>query len=281
MKTLVYSDIFDYPLKAWEIHKWLILKKVTLSQIDKTLKKLVKKKSVGVYKEYYFLKKRQKIVKIRVNKFKESQKFLFQAKLAGQFFKIIPWVKLVGISGSLAMENATSKDDIDLFIITEKNRLFLSRILILAILAITGKRRLPKENKQKSAGKICVNLLLDEKHLYQANKDIYLAHEILQMKVIWQRDNIYSKFLEENAWSFKFLPNWSGSFKNNQVNLKKAQLTESLVLDLLESLVRDWQLKYMQKNQTSEKINNHALYFHPKDCRQEVLNKYNKRIQKL
>src|SRR5262245_34090416 len=43
LKTLIYADIFDYPLKAWEIHKWLISKKkCELSEVEESLRRLVK-----------------------------------------------------------------------------------------------------------------------------------------------------------------------------------------------------------------------------------------------
>lgn len=47
-----------------------------------------------------------------------------------------------------------------------------------------------------------------QKNLAYGKTDIYQAHEVLGMKVIWQRDNVYQKYLEENAWAMKFLPNW-------------------------------------------------------------------------
>ncbi len=208
LKTLIYGDIFDYPLKTFEIHKWLIGKKLTLRQMEKALEKLTKKGKIKSKKDYFFLKKRDGLVRIRKKREKESRRFLYKAKFITWFLKSIPWIKLIGISGGLSMENAEKKDDIDLILITSKNRIWLTRFLVIVILDLLGVRR--KVNMKQVSGKLCPNILLEEDKLEQENKDIFVAHEILQMRVLWQRDKIYSKYLSDNDWVFKFLPNWTG-----------------------------------------------------------------------
>lgn len=281
LKTLIYADIFDYPLKAWEIHKWLIAKKASLTQIDRALKKLTKAKKVGFYKDYYFLPKRVGIVKKRTGKLKQSKYYLFQAKLMGGLFRTIPWIKLVGISGSLAVNNINSKDDIDFFIVAEKNRIWIARVLILGVLEVLGKRRKASDSKTKASGKACINLLLEENDLAQNNKNIYVAHEVLQMQVLWQRDKVYSKYLDDNNWVFKYLPNWIGSF-GKEVRGKRLEVRGSFkVVDLIENLCRLLQLKYMSSPKGAEKVTNTALYFHPENYQEKVLKEYKKRINRL
>lgn len=202
IKTLTYADIFDYPLLAYEIHKWLISKKASLRQVEKALDRLN-------IKGYYFLPGRQNIVRKRYLREKQSKKFLNKAKFASWFLKFIPTLKLIGISGGLALNNADKNDDIDLFLITAKNRLWITRLLVILILDFWGMRRKVKMSKDEASGKLCPNILLEEDQLEQKNKDLFTAHEVLQMKVIWQRGNIYKKYLEDNNWAFKFLPNWS------------------------------------------------------------------------
>lgn len=211
LKTLIYADIFDYPLKAYEIHKWLIGRKAFLRQIDKALEKLRVKGKAERVKDYYFLKGKEGLIRKRHIREKQAHKFLLKAKIITWFLKIIPWIKLVGISGGLAMENAQKSDDIDLFIVTSKNRLWTVRLLVLGLLSVIGQRRKVGEKGRKIAGKICLNTLLEEDRLGQGKGDIYLAHEVLQMKVLWQKDGIYSRYLEDNNWVFRFLPNWISS----------------------------------------------------------------------
>ncbi|MBI4035627.1 hypothetical protein HY383_01635 [Candidatus Daviesbacteria bacterium] len=276
LKTLIYADIFDYPLKINEIHKWLVGKKSTLRQVDRTVKKLNLESRIGNFGDYYFLKERKQLVRKRLYRVNQSVIYFKKAKILSQILKIIPWIKLVGISGGLSMENASKKDDIDLFIILGKNRLWISRLFILGLLSLAGQRR---TRVGKIAGKLCVNILLEEDKLEQVNKDIFISHEVLQMKVLWQRDGMYSNYLEDNSWAFKFLPNWitNESFKNH----KSYIVNHKSPLDYIENLAKWFQLKIMQKPRGLERIEDGALYFHPKDLRQEVLTRYKKRITKL
>lgn len=288
LKTLVYADIFDYPMILREIHKWLIGKKATLRQVESAIGRLVKSLKLKVQSDYYFLRKSNGMVRKRKRREKQSAKYLLKAKFLCQILKIIPWIKLIGISGGLALDNATKADDIDLFIITAKNRLWISRLLVLGVLSLTGQRRKIGDRGKKIAGKICINTLLEEDRLEQRNKDIFVAHEVLQMKVLWQREGIYAKYLLDNEWVFKFLPNWIGEqYRVSSIKyLGKKQVTPNTKYkilntwtDLIESLAKKFQLMIMQKPLGEERIQDGALYFHPKDCRLEVLSKYERKLK--
>ncbi len=284
LKTLIYADIFDYPLKAWEIHKWLISKAIPLNKIEKTLKVLVKQKKIQNKKDFYFLKNRGRLVLERQKREVVSENHFKQVKFYCQFLKLIPWIKLVGVSGSLAIKNSKISDDIDLFIITSQNRLFLSRIFILLIFELLGKRRKRGENVKKVAGKLCTNILLEETSLAQHSSNIYLAHEVLQMKVLWEREGCYARFLEENEWAFRYLPNWSSSQIRSQ-KLKKLNRKDNKnfdkLTDFLEKIVKSFQLRYMGQILGKEKISDSSLYFLPENKEQKILGEYKKRSKDL
>lgn len=282
LKTLIYADIFDYPLKVWELHKWLIGKKTTLIEVEKGLKKRKFKFKIRNYKGYYYLKSGNGLVKKRLNRESVSKKHLSQVQLIAKVLKIIPWIKLVGISGSLAMENSTKLSDIDLFVITTRNRLWLSRFLILSLFAFIGKRRRREETEVEAAGKFCLNLLLDEEAISLNRKDLYAAHEILQMKVIWDRDQMYSKFLSANEWVFKYLPNWVTNFQTSgKVKYKSLKSLSIDKLNLLEQGLKWLQTRYMGKISGDEKIKYHSLFFHPQDKGFFVMKRFKQQLVKL
>ena len=170
----------------------------------------------------------------------------------------------------------------------QKNRLWISRILLLLILELLGKRRKRGENLSETAGKVCINILLEEDQLVQQNKNIYLAHEVLQMRPLWQKDGIYQKYLADNDWVFKFLPNWTSSgngqwtMDNGQFKKENSQFSiPNSQLNLLEQICRWLQLRYMGKPTGLEKISENALYFHPQDHKLKILTEYQKRIKKI
>lgn len=284
LKTLAYADIFNYPLKVWEIHKWLIGKKASLRQVEKAIKKLDREARVKQQGYFYFLSGRKGLAQRRLAREKHSAVLLTQARLISQLFKLIPWIKLVGISGSLAVNNAGQKDDIDLLIITASNRLWLTRIFSLALLTLLNKRRKRADQKQDAAGKVCINILLEDGRLAQQKRNIYVAHEVLQMKVLWQRDRVYSRYLEDNGWAFKFLPNWIAELALSDINYnrygpKKDQPVP--LFDKMERLARRYQLFYMGGPSGSEQISEGAVYFHPKDLSPQVVDRFSLALKRL
>ncbi|MBI2017593.1 hypothetical protein HYS92_00935 [Candidatus Daviesbacteria bacterium] len=280
LKTLIYANIFLFPMKAYEIHKWLIGKQATFWQVEKALTRLFKKRKIGNSGDFYFLKNHKQLVLKRKRREKQSEIYFKKAKIFGQFLKIIPWVKLVGISGGLALENSEKRDDIDLFLITDKNRLWLSRMLVIFILDFFGVRRKVGMSFKDARGKFCLNTILDEDHLEQLFKDLYTAHEVLQMKLLWQREGIYTKYLSDNSWAFKFLPNWIG--EKTQISKRKSQTYKSNLktFDLLEKIARWIQLKIMKKPEGMERIQEGALYLHPLDIRPNILKLYKQKISR-
>lgn len=286
LKTLAYYDIFNFPLKAWEIHKYLIGKSSDLKQTEKALRSLIKKQKIKKQKDFYYLSNRNGLVKSRLERETVSRSHLKTAKFISALFKLIPSVKLVGVSGSLSMMASRKEDDIDLFIITSKNRIWISRLLLIIVTSLTGLRRKRHEKILSANGKICINLILEEGSLEQKKKNIYLAHEVLQMRLLWQKDQIYSDFLHANSWAFKHLPNWRSSVVENQKLKTKSQKYKSQVqslgpIDWMEIFAKKLQLKIMGSPDKSERIENHALYFHPEDKGIKVLKEYKKRLDQI
>ncbi len=196
LKTLHYADIFDYPLTAEEIRKYAV---EPLEDADPT--SLSELRGAG---GYYCLPGREEIVELRRRRERWSEPKLGKAQRIAGFLKFIPWIKLVGVTGALAMGNSDEEDDIDLMIITSSGRLWLTRGLVVTFLLLTGQYR--RANKIKN--RICPNLMLSEKALEFPDRDLFTAHEIVQMKPIFERDNAYQKFLQANNWVKDFLPNW-------------------------------------------------------------------------
>lgn len=282
LKTLIYADIFDYPLTTYEIHKWLIGKKTTLRQIEKALQRLSQASRIRYQKGYYFLPRGQQLIAKRQRRHRQSVSYFRKAKLLTAILKVIPWIKLVGISGGLAMDNAQKKDDIDLIIVTSKNRLWTARLLALGLLSLTGQRRKVGQSGKKIAGKLCLNILLEEDRLDQKKRDIYLAHEVLQMRVLWQRDGIYAEYLSDNAWVFKFLPNWTTNLSSQpRVIAQTNHWIPAFAGMTMEQMAKWFQIKIMKKPIGQERIQDGALYFHPNDIRLQVLADYRSRIKNI
>jgi len=281
LATLAYHDIFDYPLTLSEVRHLLVGKKATQAPVGQELARLVKAKKIGAKDGYFYLKGRAKTVNLRKQRSRWSKAKLKRASFFAQILKVIPTIKLVAISGALAMKNCHKDDDIDLVLITSAGSLWTTRFFA-NILLLPFKR---DPRGQKIANRACLNVFIDESALKIRPPNLYLAHEICQMKPLWDRDGTYSRFIQANSWVKKYLPNWQPnrvtsaklqvpSYKSNQF------ITYHLAL-ITERTLRSFQLAYMKSKITTEKIGKHQLFFHPQDTEKWVMGKYQIRLKRL
>ena len=283
LATLAYHDIFDYPLTARETHRYLVERRATQSQVDKILIQLRKEKKVAVNNGYFYLKGRSKIVALRKQRNRLSQTKLKRASFFTQILKIVPTLKLVAISGALAMENSHKDDDIDLAQVTSAGSLWTTRFL--ANMLLMPFKRDPQG--KKIADRACLNIFIEESDLKIRPENLYLAHEIAQMKPLWDREGTYARFIKANSWIKKYLPNWqpqetvNGKWKMVNGRARKIYSLFTIHYSLLESLLRAFQLWYMKSKTTTEKIGKTQLFFHPVDTQKWVIGEYQKRLMRL
>lgn len=283
IKTLLYSDIFDYPLTFGQTWYFLGIR------ISKEKVKIILKNSdyVERKKGYYFLSSRSSIVDVRIERKKESQQKFKVIRRALPLFYFIPTITYMGISGALAMENAHADDDIDLFIITKPRTVWVTRLLVLAIAAVFGIRR--KRNQKRVKDKICFNMFIDEDHLVfeESRRDLFTAREIVQLKPLIDRSKTYRKFILANIWVEKFLPNAVDTeiLRDKDIKQKKFHPLSILVSQYLniflivEFFAKKLQLWYMKKPLKNEIITDTFIAFHPFDYREVVQKEFRKRLK--
>lgn len=286
LTTILYSDIFHFPLTSEELWKFLISSKsITKQAFSHTLQAL--DKNIFSKDGYYCLPDNESIIEQRKKQQAEVRKKMHIAKRAAFYLSHIPTIKFIGITGGLALENAAKDDDIDFFIIVKKGTLFTTRLWILALLEWRGMRR--KRGEKHPADKICVNLLLDETRLSWPLKrrDLYTAHEIAQIKPLFDRNNTYQKFMESNGWIKTFLPNclderyifWGTARVADYYLLRFVGFF--LSLSPFEALLRRLQQDYMKKHKTTETVTKTLLALHPNDYRVNTLTILRSKCEKL
>jgi len=280
LKTLLYSNFFDYPLKEEEIYKFLITeKKIGKPEFHKILKKL--KAPVKSSGGFYFLFGRNKSVKKRKEREKVSLRKLQKAQKVIRILSLIPTVKLIGVSGALSMKNSDKGDDIDIFVITKKDFVWTTRFLMVILLLMLGVYR--TKNSKNYANKICLNMLLDEGQM-TLEKNLYIAHEIAQLIPVFERDNTYQKFLQKNSWVNNFMVNALDE-KRSYSRRKSGILGNALIflfkLLAFEKISKSMQLSYMKKDITKEVVRDDILRLHPFDYGSQILQIYSKKTKEL
>jgi predicted nucleotidyltransferase len=283
MKTLLYSDIFDYPLLEKEIWKYLIsFEKADYQQFQKSL--YLKDRLFETRKNYYFLRGRKTLVNLREErKIASAKKIKFARQIIEKLAKV-PSVRFIGISGALAMKNSGENDDIDLFVIASKKSLWITRMTIALFLKALGVYR--GKNEKNISDKICLNMLLDETGLAfpRKRRDLYTAHEIVQIMPIFQKDNFYEKFINANSWIYDFLPN--ALMKKEDIENMKLSFLDRVFAEIFEFspfdfIAKTFQIWYMKKRLTNETVLNNFIAFHPFNYKVFVLKKYSQKLSEF
>lgn len=290
LKTLCYRDIFDYPLTEEEIAQFLIDQRASPEEIKRALAQLIAEGILGERNGFYFLRERESIVKTRLRREMISEEKFSNALKFAKMLRPIPWVKAVFLTGALAAGNAKEEDDLDLLVITSRNRVWLSRFLAAILFKLLGVKRSP--GIEKSPNAICLNMFLaeDSLDLPDNEQSLYSAHEIALAKPLWAREGLHQRFLGENLWVRKYLPNLE-IIRNKQYAISNKQNKPqifsllayhfSLAMTLLDRLLQVLQLFYMRDRRTREIVERNRILFHPVDLAQKILPAFKVRVYRI
>ncbi|MEJ2347829.1 MAG: nucleotidyltransferase domain-containing protein [Patescibacteria group bacterium] len=253
--SLIYHDIFDYPLTPLELIKWTAGESFKLKNI--------KDVKIGTQNGFLFINGKEGATLKRIMRKRVSERKIAQARKAAKILSILPTIRMIGISGSLAMNNASEESDIDFLIITKKDTLWTTRLLSVALLKIFGVPR-RKYGEKNEKDKLCLNMWLDENDLVWDKKDrnAFTAHEISQIIPLVNKNEIYENFLSKNNWINNYWPNATGV----KMGRKKDKISRRrLIESIFEPLARRMQYWYMKEKITREVVTPTRAIFHPVD----------------
>ncbi len=276
--SIVYHNLFDYPLSLSDLGRWRA----------KDSGKKISDADITSKKGFYFLQGKEEIVFKRILRQKISAQKMEIAKAAAKKLSAVPFVKMVAVTGSLAMENPAEESDIDLMIVTRHGTLWMTRLFYL--ICLIGQIRRSGEKEQKD--KLCLNIWLDESDLKWKEKNIYSAHEIAQIVPLVNKNKTYEKFLSENKWILKFwpdsvkIPNSKHGILDKKLRrfmdedskfklLKGFNVISDFVLRTSDFIAFKIQFLYMRKKITREVISPTRALFHPQDWGKVVLDRLN------
>ena len=264
--SIFYHNIFDFPLTISDLIKW----KMATPFLDNTNYAIKQKNG------FFFLEGSEGIIYKRTLRNRISERKMKVAKKAGRILSLIPFVKMVAVTGSLAMQNANPTSDIDLMIVTSKNSLWVTRLLSYLILRLAN-ISVRKFGEKDETDKLCLNIWLDENDLFWKNRNVYTAHEIAQIIPLVNKSKTYEKFLLENKWILNFWPN-SVKIRNHELRIKQGRNVASyVILNALFLSIEKFafwiQKKYMRSKITSELITPTRALFHPQDWSKVVLDR--------
>lgn len=206
LETVAYADIFDHPLTAPEIHRYLTGISVEFEIIRDALKNIEELVQTG---DHFILPGREEIIPIREKREARSQKLLPVALRYGRIMGSLPFIRMVALTGSLAVLNVSKTDDFDYMLVAAPGRVWTARAFALLI------NRFAK----RFGHTICPNLIVSRNCLEWPLHDLYSARELCQMLPISGID-VYHELIRVNAWARDFLPN---AFSENYISQNQTE----------------------------------------------------------
>lgn len=102
IKTLVYYEIFHYPLKSTEVFKFLRSNSVSETDVVECLDHLAERNHLSRFGEFYTLQKNESDIKRRVKGNVEAERWWPVAQRQAKLISKFPFVRAVLVSGSLS-----------------------------------------------------------------------------------------------------------------------------------------------------------------------------------
>jgi hypothetical protein len=200
LRTVGYADVFDYPLTAGEVHRYLIGVRARRSEVEEALAESGLVPDRLTHRDGLFsLRGREEIMELRRLRRAPAERLWPWAVRYGRRIAAVPFVRMVAVTGSLAANNVDSEADVDYFIVTEPGRVWMCRAFVVCVVRAAARRGIV----------LCPNFILSGSAIELRQRDLYTAWELAQMVPIAGLDT-YRRLRERNEWAEAFLPNAEG-----------------------------------------------------------------------
>ncbi|MDX2246932.1 MAG: nucleotidyltransferase domain-containing protein [Bacteroidia bacterium] len=287
IKTLIYFDLFSYPLTLEEIYNCSEQRDVRIEETRQMADKLAeaglifqKDQLWGLSREYIHHQRRIEGNRLAAQKMPDAFRI-------SRWIGFFPFVRAVFLSGSISKYFMTEESDIDYFIITKPGRLWIARTLLVLF------KKIFLFNSHKY---FCVNYFIDTQHLEIEEKNRFTATEIVHLIPAYGKE-FYPPFMESNGWVKDYFPNFPSRLGTealfSQRNLMK-RLFEILLggkagdwLDgfFMKKTVAFWNKKFgfMDRAELSValKSRTYVSKHHPQNFQRKVLEGLEKRIKEF
>jgi hypothetical protein len=195
--TVAYADVFNYPLQIGELQRYLIGLTASVTQIRTQFEhSAVLASTLSCTDGFISLAGREQTVATRLRRAAIAERLWPKALRYGHQIARLPFVRMVALTGSLAVDNTEADADLDYLVVTEPGRLWLCRMLTIALVRMAKMR----------GNVICPNYFLSETALALDTHNLYAAHELSQMIPISGMAT-YKRMRRANDWILAYLPN--------------------------------------------------------------------------
>jgi len=303
LATIIYYDILDYPLTSFEIWKYLIRSKnkeerikqdynnlVNLSEIIQKLESEYIRKYLDEYQGFYFLRGRKELVEQRIERNKISEKKFKIIRKVCQLIRCVPFVRMIAVTGAVAMKNADRYSDLDLLIAIKGGKIFTGRILVTTFVHMLGMRRYGK----KITNRVCLNYFITDQSLEISLKDLFSSSEYSFIVPVFGWE-CFQEFQRKNEW----IRNYRENFQPDEVSSwkiiedfwfsKSIRKAGEIILDFnfIEEILKKFQMERILKDPRTLKqgsfvaANDKELIFLPDPQGPGLYEKFENKLEKI
>lgn len=257
LRTLRYTASFSFPLTIKESWYWLMTEQeVPFKSFKASLSGITIPKELRTFLI-------SKISPEREQKRELTNQKLRKVDRAIKLLRKIPFIWYIGLTGSLSMDNPDPQSDVDLMLIVRPQTVWIVRPLVVFLLTA---RQLPVRFSSTSKVKdaICINLYMDASNLAvkSTKQNFYVAHEVLQVRSLFDRGGQYQAFLRSNIWVRGYFANAFASRHKSETGISENKIM-TLLLGPVNFLLYIAQKAYMSGKITGETISQTQAFFHP------------------
>ena len=297
LATIAYYNGLNYPLTAFEIWKNLIRTdyydnnqpaQITLAEIIKQLHGDSLKTYIENENGFYFLKGEKHLVERRIKNNKISVEKINKLVRTAKWLRFIPFVKMIGMTGALAMKNANVKSDLDILMVFKNGKIWTGRTLATLFLHVIGKRR----HDKKIIDRVCLNFFVTDESLEIITKDLFSASEYMFLFPLYGRET-YERFQIKNQWIKSMKPNYALCEIQPLKTLEDSHLTKIvrtigevvLSADWIENSLRKIEKKRIMQNPKTHQegsmvyADDNALVFLPDPHGPKVFEQFKEKIE--
>lgn len=287
IRVLAYYAIFRHPLTAEEIALFCPDEGIPAEELLRGLEEFVAEGRLGREGEYYFLPDSgPEVVRRRLAMEERGRRMWRIARRIASLMRHVPYVEGVLISGQLCRYLADEESDIDYFIVTRPQRLWIVRTFFVAI------RRLLLFNSRKY---FCTNYYVTTENLEIRERSRYVANEVASIKPIHNR-SMHRAFMRANRWIKEYYPNFDPDLIEYRETAPEGKGLRSFLerliptalalrLDqrLMESTRKYWRRKYPDQDDyffdISVRSRCNESRAHPNNRSVEILQLYRDRLR--
>ena len=293
LRTVVYFDLFSYPLTSWEIWKWLFGAPVTYAEVQACLgHSTVLQEKLEHQSGFVFIRGRPGVVHERQERYRLALTKLDRAKRFTRTLVRIPFVRAVFACNSLGFANARAESDIDFFIVVQRNHVWAARLLAAGWAKFRKLRPMPGDRSDK----FCLSFFLADDALDLAtlrlDVDPYLTMWVATLIPLYDPSNLRTALWQANTWVQQALPNATPRDMAQQRFVLPSVLARVLaplvrplaferIAERLQRRALAPNLRSLANQDTRVVLNDRMLKFHDNDRRQEYAQSFAARLASL